>query len=173
MNLDLLRLTSDPAYFPGLHWKEQREEIMALGGEVTAADIIAEKPELEEIRTAVEKHGLTDFANIVQKDLDMHIKTINEAKIRIDEASKALTGLEDIKVLEEQAREHILLAQKPVDELLEERAAIVSGTAVKNITDQNSALEAKMEEIKAKHRELIVEVKKPYLEKWPFWTVTS
>ena len=60
---------------------------MALGGEVTATDIIAEKPELEEIRTAVEKHGLTDFANIVQKDLDMHIKTINEAKIRIDEAS--------------------------------------------------------------------------------------
>lgn len=165
MNLDLLRLTSDPAYFPGLHWKEQREEIMALGGEVTATDIIAEKPELEEIRTAVEKHGLTDFANIVQKDLDMHIKTINEAKIRIDEASKALTGLDDIKVLEEQARERILLAQKPVDELLEERAAIVSGTAVKNITDQNSALEAKMEEIKAKHRELIAEVKKPYLEK--------
>ena len=58
VNLDLLRLTSDPAYFPGLHWKEQREEIMALGGEVTATDIIAEKPELEEIRTAVEKHGL-------------------------------------------------------------------------------------------------------------------
>ena len=138
---------------------------MALGGEVTAADIIAEKPELEEIRTAVEKHGLTDFANIVQKDLDMHIKTINEAKIRIDEASKALTGLDDIKVLEEQARGRILLAQKPVDELLEERAAIVSGIAVKNITDQNSALEAKMEEIKAKHRELIAEVKKPYLEK--------
>ena len=165
VNLDLLRLTSDPAYFPGLHWKEQREEIMALGGEVTATDIIAEKPELEEIRTAVEKHGLTDFANIVQKDLDMHIKTINEAKIRIDEASKALTGVDDIKVLEEQARERILLAQKPVDELLEERAAIVSGTAVKNITDQNSALEAKMEEIKAKHRELIAEVKKPYLEK--------
>lgn len=131
----------------------------ALGGEVTATDIIAEKPELEEIRTAVEKHGLTDFTNIVQKDLEMHIKTINEAKIRIDEASKALTGLDDIKVLEEQARERILLAQKPVDELLEERAAIVSGTAVKNITDQNSALEAKMEEIKAKHRELIAEVK--------------
>ena len=153
VNLDLLRLTSDPAYFPGLHWKEQREEIMALGGEVTATDIIAEKPELEEIRTAGEKHGLTN------------IKTINEAKIRIDEASKALTGLDDIKVLEEQARERILLAQKPVDELLGERAAIVSGTAVKNITDQNSALEAKMEEIKAKHRELIAEVKKPYLEK--------
>lgn len=148
MNLDLLRLTSDPAYFPGLHWKEQREEIMALGGEVTAADIIAEKPELEEIRTAVEKHGLTDFANIVQKDLDMHIKTINEAKIRIDEASKALTGLEDIKVLEEQARERILLAQKPVDELLEERAAIVSGTAVKILPIKIQLLKQRWKKLK-------------------------
>lgn len=165
VNLDLLRLTSDPAYFPGLHWKEQREEIMALGGEATAADIIAEKPELEEIREAVEKYGLTDFTNIVQKDLDIHVKTINEAKIRIDEASKSLTGLDDLKGLEEQARERILLAQKPVDELMEERAAVVSGSAVKNVTEQNMALESKLDAIKAKHRELIADVKKPYLEK--------
>ncbi|WP_330366252.1 AAA family ATPase [Phascolarctobacterium faecium] len=165
VNLDLLRLTSDPAYFPGLHWKEQREEIMALGGEATAADIIAEKPELEEIRAAVEKYGLTDFTNIVQKDLDIHVKTINEAKIRIDEASKSLTGLDDLKGLEEQARERILLAQKPVDELMEERAAVVSGSAVKNVTEQNMALESKLDAIKAKHRELIADVKKPYLEK--------
>lgn len=165
VNLDLLRLTSDPAYFPGLHWKEQREEIMALGGEATAADIIAEKPELEEIRAAVEKYGLTDFTNIVQKDLDIHVKTINEAKIRIDEASKSLTGLDDLKGLEEQARERILLAQKPVDELMEERAAVVSGSAVKNVTEQNMALESKLDAIKAKHRELIADIKKPYLEK--------
>ncbi len=165
VNLELLRLTSDPAYFPNLHWKEQREEIMSLAGEVAIADIIAEKPELEHIKPLVEKHGLTDLANIVQKDIDAYSKTISEAKIRIDEASKSLSDIEDIKVLENQAQERVLLARKPVDELLKERAAIVNGTALKDITTENVALESQLNEIKAKHRELLAEIKSPYLEK--------
>lgn len=165
VNLELFRLTSDPAYFPGLHWKEQRAEIMSLGGDVSVDDVIAAKPELSEIRAAVEKHGVEDYSNIIQKDLDVSTKAINEAKIRIDEATKSLTGIEDVKASEDRARERILLAQRPVDELMQERAAILNGTAVKNMEDRNAALEARLDTIRASHRELIAEVKKPYLDK--------
>ena len=58
---DRMKLTSDPAYFPGLPWQEQRALLLQVAGDVDDAAVIASDKALAPLAESLKKHSIDDI----------------------------------------------------------------------------------------------------------------
>lgn len=156
-------LTSNPSAFPSLPWQEQRKVLLDLLGDVAPEEVIDANPELENIAQDIIKFGSDDLKAKLAKELKMYKKQAHELPARIDERRKLLSGLDDPETLHKNAEIVLAKSQEPLDNLMAERAAIISGSNRAAIEAKISELEAKMDVIRGIRREKMAKVKEPYL----------
>ena len=89
----MLRCLSDPMHVAALDWRERRELLVGLAGEVTQEQVVESDPELADLDDALAGHH-PDAARLVHRDRRRALNAeLNQIPIRIDEATKGI--LED------------------------------------------------------------------------------
>jgi DNA repair exonuclease SbcCD ATPase subunit len=88
---NIFKLVTNPLYFnQNLHWKERRDLLLEISGDVSTEDILNSKAKLKPLEKLLEKKNIEDL----QKSLNHKKKMINDEldkiPIRIDEAMKSL-----------------------------------------------------------------------------------
>lgn len=85
---DHMKLTSDPAYFPGLPWQEQRALLLQVAGDVDDAAVIASDKALAPLAEALKKHSIDDIKAMAAAQLKLANKAVKEGVVRVDQTMK-------------------------------------------------------------------------------------
>lgn len=87
INPETLKLTSDPAYFPGLPWQDQRALLLKIAGDVDDATVIASDRALEPLGKLQQlyNHSIEDIKVTAAAQLKLANKAVKEGMVRIDQ----------------------------------------------------------------------------------------
>lgn len=97
---DVFKMITNPAYFPSLKWKEQRDILMRFVSEISDYDLASGNSQFSELLDELQKAPSTDDIKAkYQKALDELKKKQAEIPVRIDEAEKSKVDI-DVAELE-------------------------------------------------------------------------
>jgi DNA repair exonuclease SbcCD ATPase subunit len=87
----LFRILTDPTHFSeGLHWKDRREMLLRICGDVSVAEVCAEHPELEGLPEILAEHSIDEYRKINAATRATIKKEIESIPVRISEVQRQL-----------------------------------------------------------------------------------
>ncbi len=164
INSELFKLTSNPRYFPTLHWKEQRRILMELVGDISNDDVLAADASLEPLRNELASRKPEDCKKLWQQQQKTTVKDIEKTVLLINENRKHLPQIENEADVKAELEAQRLVLMKPLEKAMQEKADILSGTAISKKQAEAKVLESKLDVIRAEQREKIAAVRKPFDE---------
>lgn len=164
INPEMFKLTSNPWYFPTLHWKEQRRILMELVGDINNDDVLAADVSLEPLRNELASRKPEDCKKLWQQQQKAAVKDLEKTVLLINENRKHLPQIENEADVKAELEAQRLVLMKPLEKAMQEKADILSGTAVSKKQAEAKVLEAKLDVIRAEQREKIAAVRKPFDE---------
>lgn len=164
INPEMFKLTSNPWYFPTLHWKEQRRILMELVGDISNDDVLAADASLEPLRNELASRKPEDCKKLWQQQQKAAVKDLEKTALLINENRKHLPQIENEAEVKADLEAQRLVLMKPLEKAMQEKADILSGTAVSKKQAEAKVLEAKLDVIRAEQREKIAAVRKPFDE---------
>jgi DNA repair exonuclease SbcCD ATPase subunit len=87
---ETFKLLTSPTYFNSLHWRDRRDLLLSVCGDVSDEAVISSNPDLEELTTILGERSLDDHQKVnagKKKELN---KRIQEIPPRIDELTKSI-----------------------------------------------------------------------------------
>lgn len=164
INQEMFKLTSNPWYFPTLHWKEQRRILMELVGDISNDDVLAADASLEPLRNELASRKPEDCKKLWQQQQKAAVKDLEKTVLLINENRKHLPQIENEAEVKAELEAQRLVLMKPLEKAMQEKADILSGTAISKKQAEAKVLEAKLDVIRAEQREKIAAVRKPFDE---------
>ncbi len=164
INPEMFKLTSNPWYFPTLHWKEQRRILMELVGDISNDDVLAADASLEPLRNELANRKPEDCKKLWQQQQKAAVKDLEKTVLLINENRKHLPQIENEAEVKADLEAQRLVLMKPLEKAMQEKADILSGTAISKKQAKAKVLEAKLDVIRAEQREKIAAVRKPFDE---------
>lgn len=164
INPELFKLTSNPWYFPTLHWKEQRRILMELAGDISNDDVLAADASLEPLRNELASRKPEDCKKLWQQQQKAAVKDLEKTVLLINENRKHLPQIENEAEVKADLEAQRLVLMKPLEKAMQEKADILSGTAISKKQAEAKVLEANLDVIRAEQREKIAAVRKPFDE---------
>lgn len=164
INPEMFKLTSNPWYFPTLHWKEQRRILMELVGDISNDDVLAADASLEPLRNELASRKPEDCKKLWQQQQKAAVKDLEKTVLLINENRKHLPQIENEADVKAELEAQRLVLMKPLEKAMQEKADILSGTAVSKKQAEAKVLEAKLDVIRAEQREKVAAVRKPFDE---------
>lgn len=164
INPEMFKLTSNPWYFPTLHWKEQRRILMELVGDISNDDVLAADASLEPLRNELASRKPEDCKKLWQQQQKAAVKDLEKTVLLINENRKHLPQIENEAEVKADLEAQRLVLMKPLEKAMQEKADILSGTAISKKQAEAKVLEAKLDVIRAEQREKIAAVRKPFDE---------
>lgn len=164
INPEMFKLTSNPRYFPTLHWKEQRRILMELVGDISNDDVLAADASLEPLRNELASRKPEDCKKLWQQQQKAAVKDLEKKVLLINENRKHLPQIENEADVKAELEAQRLVLMKPLEKAMQEKADILSGTAISKKQAEAKVLEAKLDVIRAEQREKIAAVRKPFDE---------
>lgn len=164
INPEMFKLTSNPWYFPTLHWKEQRRILMELVGGISNDDVLAADASLEPLRNELASRKPEDCKKLWQQQQKAAVKDLEKTVLLINENRKHLPQIENEAEVKADLEAQRLVLMKPLEKAMQEKADILSGTAISKKQAEAKVLEANLDVIRAEQREKIAAVRKPFDE---------
>lgn len=164
INSELFKLTSNPRYFPTLHWKEQRRILMELVGDISNDDVLSADASLEPLRNELASRKPEDCKKLWQQQQKAAVKDLEKTVLLINENRKHLPQIENEAEVKAELEAQRLVLMKPLEKAMQEKADILSGTAISKKQAEAKVLESKLDIIRAEQREKIAAVRKPFDE---------
>lgn len=164
INSELFKLTSNPRYFPTLHWKEQRRILMELVGDISNDDVLSADASLEPLRNELANRKPEDCKKLWQQQQKAAVKDLEKTVLLINENRKHLPQIENEADVKAELEAQRLVLMKPLEKAMQEKADILSGTAISKKQAEAKVLESKLDIIRAEQREKIAAVRKPFDE---------
>lgn len=164
INPEMFKLTSNPWYFPTLHWKEQRRILMELVGDISNDDVLAADASLEPLRNELANRKPEDCKKLWQQQQKAAVKDLEKTVLLINENRKHLPQIENEADVKAELEAQRLVLMKPLEKAMQEKADILSGTAISKKQAEAKVLEANLDVIRAEQREKIAAVRKPFDE---------
>lgn len=164
INPEMFKLTSNPWYFPTLHWKEQRRILMELVGDISNDDVLAADASLEPLRNELASRKPEDCKKLWQQQQKAAVKDLEKTVLLINENRKHLPQIENEAEVKAELEAQRLVLMKPLEKAMQEKADILSGTAISKKQAEAKVLESKLDIIRAEQREKIAAVRKPFDE---------
>lgn len=164
INPEMFKLTSNPWYFPTLHWKEQRRILMELVGDISNDDVLAADASLEPLRNELASRKPEDCKKLWQQQQKAAVKDLEKTVLLINENRKHLPQIDNEADVKAELEAQRLVLMKPLEKAMQEKADILSGTAISKKQAEAKVLEAKLDIIRAEQREKIAAVRKPFDE---------
>lgn len=91
---DVFRMISNPAAFPSMDAKKQREFLLKNIARITDDDVFAISPEFEPVRAAKGKGTLEELIAKTKKEIAAYKKKQEELPVRIDQESKSIVEMD-------------------------------------------------------------------------------
>ena len=142
---DRMKLTSDPAFFPGLPWQEQRALLLHVAGDVDDAAVIASDKALAPLAEALKKHSIDDIKAMAAAQLKLANKAVKEGVVRVDQTMKLAGNVTEADLVAEIARQDELL--KAQNEMVTQSE---SSLAAAKAAGQTGRLQAELDAWKMK-----------------------
>lgn len=158
-------LTSNPNTFPNLKWQEQRKLLMELFGQGVDEEALLAQPEFASVAADIKKYGPADLKAKLLKEKKGFAKEVMELPARIDERRKSLSSMDDAAKVEADALLVLMKYEKPLEELQQKRAAILTGVQRSALEGKIAVLESKLEAIRNVRRDQLAKIKEPFLQK--------
>lgn len=160
----LLRMLTDPDYFPGkMDWKDRRRILMDICGDISDADVIASNSKLTGLTAILAGRDIEDHRKVLAAQKTRLNDEIKMIPVRVDEATRALPDTEGLKLdalkLDlQKAKGNLNTTETSLLELEQGGAATEKRLRIRQIEAeildaQNKADEAKQIGIRAKSRE--------------------
>jgi len=87
----LFRILTDPTHFSeGLHWKDRREMLLKMCGDVSVAEVCAAHPELSGLPEILGEHSVEEYRKININTRGTVKKEIESIPVRINEVQRSL-----------------------------------------------------------------------------------
>lgn len=91
---EVFRMISNPASFPTLPAKKQREFLLKNVAKITDDDVFASSPEFEPVKDAMGNYTLEELIAKTKKEIDAFKKKMDEIPVRIDQESKRIEDVD-------------------------------------------------------------------------------
>src|SRR5690625_3108084 len=149
---EVFKLLTSPSYFnEQLHWKDRRETLLAVAGDVSDDDVIASNKDLSKLSEILSNRSVDDHKKMIaakQKEINEELERI---PVRIDEINR---GLPDVDDLDESAITTLiddLNAQ--IDEKNDKINELKSGGGVNDLKTKISDIDLKVSQVKNEHEQ--------------------
>lgn len=162
-NESLLRMLTDPDYFPGkLAWAERRKILMDICGDITDTEVIESDSKLAALPSFLQGRTIEDHRKVLAAKKTAVNNEIKAIPVRVDEATRALPvegecSAEDVKAAIEEGRARIQDAETALLQLEQGGTATQKQLRLQQIeteiiAEQNKALTAHNTIIRDKQR---------------------
>ncbi len=154
---NIFRLLTDPRYFNEvLHWQKRRELLLEVCGDVSDAEVIANKKELSRLADILGDRTIEQHRKVIQTRRSEINKELEKIPVRIDEVQRGLPNIDDI-TNEKEISNDIAKLRKELQAKQEELAQAKAGGQVAEKTKELRLIEAQMMDLKNKHRQVLDE----------------
>jgi DNA repair exonuclease SbcCD ATPase subunit len=145
----IFRLLTDPRYFNEvLHWQKRRELLLEVCGDVSDAEVIANKKELSRLADILGDRTIEQHRKVIQARRSEINKELERIPVRIDEVQRNLPeAVADVKTLQSE----ISAFRAREQDLLEQLARAEGGGAIAEKTKLLRKLEAELIDLKNQH----------------------
>lgn len=144
-NKELFKVLTDPGYFPSLHWKNQRDMIINMIGDITDASVIASDKELEDLPSILGDNTAESHKKIIHARRREINELLESIPNRIDELSRQDDGEQAINKKKIEAEIESIRKQISGKEL--EILSIVNGEEVSKKEALIAAINLELKEI--------------------------
>jgi len=167
---NILRILTSPTYFnEQVSWKEKREILLQICGDVSNEDIIKNNPEFEELSEILKDNSVSEHIKIISSKKKKVNEELQKIPTRIDEASRTAEEVDIVKISEE--KESLKDIENNIFELENKIKEVSSGDVSgleKDLRNHESKLQKLKNDFEDNKRELSKdkkdELSKKYLE---------
>ncbi len=138
INDSVFKMVTNPAFFFGLKWQDQREQLFQLAGTITDAEIAVQKPEFSALLDKISGKSFADFKREISARKKRLKEDLAQIKPRIDQTQKLMPEAADFADLERQAAD------------IENEIAAID----KAIADKSEAIRGQYEAVQKKQGEI-------------------
>lgn len=154
---EIFRLLTDPTYFnQQLHWQKRRELLLEVCGDVSDAEVIANKKELSRLADILGDRTIEQHRKVIQARRAEINKELEKIPVRIDEVKRGLPNIDDITNPDELPNDMAKLREQ-LRAKQEELAQAKAGGQVAEKTKELRMIEAQIMDLKNKHRQALDE----------------
>src|SRR5690625_4026013 len=147
---DIFKLLTSSSFFnEQVHWKDRRDLLLEVAGDVDDSDVIASNEVLAELEQALNGNSIEDHQKIIAaKRRDIN-KEIEKIPVRIDEIHRNLPDITGLK--EETIKESMAKLLDQTDKKHEQINSINNGTEVNGLKKKISDIELQLSNVRNEH----------------------
>lgn len=147
---DVFKLITNPLYFnEQLSWKERRDTLINLAGNVTDEDIVKENKSLESFIEELKGRELESYQKIVREKRKKINEEVDKIPIRIDELNLTMPDVKGLRFDELEGK--IIDIDESIVEYNQKINDLHSGSEINNKRKELSDLELKLSDLKNAH----------------------
>lgn len=149
---NVFKLLTNPTFFnEQLHWKERRETILKIAGDVSDQEVIASNKKLDRLSDLLEGKSIEDVRKIIaakRKEINEELERI---PVRIDEINRNMPDTSYLK--ESDINSQLEQLNADIEAKNEQINSIQSGGEVSKLKAQISDIDLKLSQVKNQHEQ--------------------
>jgi len=147
---DVFKLLTSPSYFnENMHWKDRRDLLLEIAGDITDEDVIASNKDLAKLLDVLKGNSIEDHKKIIAAKRREINKKIEEIPTRIDEIHRNLPDISNLD--EEKIKSEIDKLSFAIEEKENEINKIRLGSTTNEIKRQISDIDLKIANVRNEH----------------------
>lgn len=149
---EIFKLLTSPSYFnEQLHWKERREILLEIAGDVTIEDVVKENGELEKLVAILGDRSVDDHKKVIAAKRKEINQELDRIPIRIDEIHRGLPDVSGLDKLGLQAQIDTL--SKQIEEKQQQINDIKSGGEISKLRAQINDIDLQISNLRNEHKQ--------------------
>lgn len=149
----VFKMITNPAFFVGMDWKLQREQLFQLAGTITDTEIASQKPEFALLLDKIGGKSLADFKTEMAAKKKRLKAELDQVQPRIDQTNKMMPENEDFHAIEVE----IERADKEIADI--DKAIADVTTAIRKKYEGEQAKQNKANTLKSECQQLVFKAK--------------
>jgi len=106
INDSVFKMITNPMFFAGMKWQDQREQLFQLAGTITDAEIGAKKPEFAALLDKITGKSFADFKREISARKKRLKEDLEQIQPRIDQTQKLMPEIVDFEALEAEIKDY-------------------------------------------------------------------
>src|SRR5690625_2231881 len=149
---NVFKLLTNPSYFnQEFHWKEKRDLLIEIAGDITDEEVISTNKDLAKLLEALNDNSIEDHKKIINaKRRDIN-KEIERIPIRIDEIHRGIPDLEGLD--EEYIKKHVESISTEIEAKKEQISSVKNGSEVIELKKKISGYEMEINDVRSEHEQ--------------------
>lgn len=147
----IFKIVTNPAYFVGMKWQDQREQLMTMAGNITDDAIIANHPEFAALIDRISGKSLADYRKELNATRRKLKQELDDIQPRIDQTQRMMPDVDDV----EQVEQAIADCDARIADI--DRQIADASAAVRKSYEQAQERERHIGELKLKQQQLVID----------------